>query len=136
MILKSKLKVVQPILIKEVDFLNSIPYVWWAKEEVDRINFNEGLQFTVVGKFSYCWLDLEDFKIQLSKQLNIKGDCKIRLLRNRHILMRFDRMEDFFNVLAKKMYYINARDGHSYQMRPLIYDAKFKMKEEITQALA
>lgn len=132
MILKSKLKVVQPILIKEVDFLNSIPYVWWAKEEVDRINFNEGLQFTVVGKFSYCWLDLEDFKIQLSKQLNIKGDCKIRLLRNRHILMRFDRMEDFFNVLAKKMYYINARDGHSYQMRPLIYDAKFKMDEETT----
>ncbi|KAH0638995.1 hypothetical protein KY290_036298 [Solanum tuberosum] len=27
-------------------------------------------------------------------------------------------------------------DGYSYSMRPLIYDAKFKVEEETTQAMA
>lgn len=33
------------------------------------------------------------------------------------------------------MYYFNDNERYSYQMRPLIYDAKFKVAEEITQTM-
>ncbi|KAM3305944.1 hypothetical protein P3S67_012813 [Capsicum chacoense] len=49
--------------------------------------------------------------------------------------MRFDRVEDFVNVMSKSVYYINAKDGYVYQMRPFIYDAKFKSNEETTQVI-
>lgn len=50
--------------------------------------------------------------------------------------MRFDRVKDFVNVMSKSVYYINAKDGYVYQMRPFIYDAKFKSNEETTQVMA
>lgn len=37
--------------------------------------------------------------------------------------------------MSKGIYYILAKDDHSYTMRPLIYDAKFKVEEETTQAI-
>ncbi|PHU19617.1 hypothetical protein BC332_10768 [Capsicum chinense] len=86
-----------------VNFVNGIPRVKWTEEEVDRMNVIEGLQFAVVGKFSYGWPDFDNLRIQLPKQLNIKGDCKIGLLRNRLILMRFDRTEDFVKALDKNI---------------------------------
>lgn len=50
--------------------------------------------------------------------------------------MRFNLIEDFINVMSKAVYYINDEEGYSYQVRPLIYDAKFKIEEETTQAIA
>ncbi|KAM3361126.1 hypothetical protein P3S68_015980 [Capsicum galapagoense] len=41
--------------------------------EVDRMNTIEGLQYAVVGKFFYKWIDLDDFILQLPKQLHVKG---------------------------------------------------------------
>lgn len=38
--------------------------------------------------------------------------------------------------MSKNVYYIGSKDGGSYQMRPLIYDAKFKMTNEKTQIVA
>lgn len=45
-------------------------------------------------------------------------------------------MEDFVNMMAENVYYIVVKDGVAYQMRPLIYDTKFKVEEETTQAMA
>ncbi|KAF3617110.1 hypothetical protein FXO38_34177 [Capsicum annuum] len=45
-------------------------------------------------------------------------------------------MEDFVNILSKSVYYILAKDGFSYQMRPFIYDAKFKPTVETSKAVA
>ncbi|PHT42738.1 hypothetical protein CQW23_16763 [Capsicum baccatum] len=87
----------------------------------------EELQFTFIGKFLYGLPELDDLRIQIPKQLNAKGDYTIGFLRNHHILMRFEPMENFVNVMAKSMYYIIAKDGYPYQMRSLIYDAKFKI---------
>lgn len=39
-------------------------------------------------------------------------------------------MEDFINIMSKNAYYTIANDGYAYQMRPFIYDAKFKASEE------
>uniref|UniRef100_M1DW09 Uncharacterized protein n=1 Tax=Solanum tuberosum TaxID=4113 RepID=M1DW09_SOLTU len=39
-------------------------------------------------------------------------------------------------MMSKSVYYIKAKDGYSYSMRPLIYAAKFKVDEETTQVMA
>lgn len=43
--------------------------------------------------------------------------------------------EDFMNLTSKCVYYIKDKDGMSYQMRPLIYDSRFKLNEETPLAM-
>lgn len=50
--------------------------------------------------------------------------------------MSFSRHEDFIIIIAKPRYYILSKDGYSYMMQHLIYDAKFNVEEETTQAMA
>lgn len=39
----------------------------------------------------------------ISKQCGTKGDCQVGYLRNRHILIRFNLLEDFVNILSKSV---------------------------------
>jgi len=94
------------------------------------MNIIENLQYAVIGKFSYGWSGIEELRIQIPKQCNMKGECKVGLLRNRHILMRFSRQENFINMMSKPNYYILSRYGYSYMMRPFIYDTVFKIEDE------
>ncbi|KAG5596275.1 hypothetical protein H5410_037507 [Solanum commersonii] len=100
------------------------------------MNILENLQFAVVGKFSYGAPDINELRELIPKQCGISGGCHIGYLRHRHILMRFDRREDFIKILSKNSYYIIAKDGYAYQMRPFIYDANFKASEETTKVTA
>uniref|UniRef100_M1B2P1 DUF4283 domain-containing protein n=1 Tax=Solanum tuberosum TaxID=4113 RepID=M1B2P1_SOLTU len=100
------------------------------------MNIIENLQYAVVGKFSYEWPALEELRTLIPKQCGTKGDCQVGYLRNRHILIRFNLLEDFVNIMSKGVYYFNDKEGYNYQMRSLIYDAKFKVAEETTQAMA
>ncbi|KAH0633321.1 hypothetical protein KY284_036107 [Solanum tuberosum] len=75
---------------------------------------------------------LEELQIQIPKQYNIKGDCKIGLLRYRHILIRFNWEDDFINIMSKSTTIFLLR----MYMRALIYDAKFNVEEETIQAMA
>jgi len=43
-------------------------------------------------------------------------------------------MEDYIKILSKTSYYVIAKDGIAYQMRPFIYDVNFKASEETTKA--
>lgn len=85
----------------------------WTEKEVDRMNTIENLQFAVVGKFSYGWPELEELRLLIPKQCIIKGECKIGLLRNRHVLIRLDQQEDFTNLMSKNIYYLLAKDDYS-----------------------
>ncbi|KAH0665012.1 hypothetical protein KY285_026218 [Solanum tuberosum] len=127
---------VDPIPIKHIQYVEGVPRITWTEEEVDRMNVTENLQFAVIGKFSYGWPELDDLRVQIPKQLHIKGECNIGFLRNRHILIRLNRMDDFVNIMSKNAYYIIDKDEYAFQMRPLIYDTKFKPDEETTQAMA
>lgn len=69
-------------------------------------------------------------------QCGIKGACRIGVLRNKHILIRCALLEDFANVISQNSYYIKDKEGIAYQMRPLIYAAKFNVNREITQDMA
>ncbi|KAG5594237.1 hypothetical protein H5410_035469 [Solanum commersonii] len=88
-----------------------IKQITWTEDEVRRMNTIEKLQYAVIGKFSYRWPEMDDLRIQIPKQY-------------------------FVNMMSKNSYYIMGKDGTAYQMRPLIYDAKFKVDEETTQAMA
>ncbi|WMV08314.1 hypothetical protein MTR67_001699 [Solanum verrucosum] len=99
------------------------------------MNIIENLQYAVIGKFSYGWPEIEELRIQIPRQRNVKGECKIGLLRNRHILMRFNTHDDFINMMSKPNYYIQSKDGYSYMKRPLIYDATFNIEKETMQAM-
>ncbi|WMV42323.1 hypothetical protein MTR67_035708 [Solanum verrucosum] len=100
------------------------------------MNILEDLQYAIVGRFSYGWLELEELRTCIPRQCNIKEECRIGLLRNKHTLIRLDQQDDFINLMSKGIYYILAKDGYSYTMRLLIYDAKFKVEEETTHAMA
>ncbi|KAG5630299.1 hypothetical protein H5410_002016 [Solanum commersonii] len=77
---------VKPILIKSLSYIEGVPRVVWTVEEVDRMNIIENLQYAVIGKFSYGWPKIEEVRIHIPKQCNVKGECKIGSLWNRHIL--------------------------------------------------
>ncbi|KAH0706296.1 hypothetical protein KY285_012268 [Solanum tuberosum] len=96
----------------------------------------ENLQYAVIGKFSYGWPEWDELRRTIPKQCNIKGACQIGLLRHRHVLMRFELFEDFVNIMSKPSYYITDNAGFYYPMRPLIYDKKFRVDEETSQAMA
>lgn len=48
----------------------------------------ENLQYAVIGKFSYGWPNIQDLYKLTPKQYELKGDCNIGLLSNRHIIRR------------------------------------------------
>lgn len=88
--------------------------------------------FVVIRKFSYVWPELEDLWNQIPNQCNVKYDCKIELLRNHHIFLRFNLVEEFVNMMLKS----STKYDYSYPIIPLIYDPKYKVEEEITQVMA
>lgn len=93
---------VAPIPMKTVSYVNGIPRIVWTEEEVKRTNTIENLQCAVIGKFSYGWPKLEELRVIIPKQCNIKRDYKIGLLKNRHVLIRLDQQEDIINLMSKK----------------------------------
>lgn len=52
------------------------------------------------------------------------------------ILIRCDLFEDFVTLMSKPSYQIMDKNGVYYLMRTLIYDEKFTMETETSQAVA
>lgn len=51
----------------------------WTKEEINRINIIKELQYAIIGKFSYSWLELDNLRTDFPKKLKVKGSCKIAI---------------------------------------------------------
>ncbi|KAH0708912.1 hypothetical protein KY284_010339 [Solanum tuberosum] len=60
-------KKVKPIPMKTITYPNGIPRVMWMEREVKRMNVIENLQYTIVGKFSYGWPELEELRMLIPK---------------------------------------------------------------------
>lgn len=58
---------VELISIRKPNYIKDVPHVKWIEKEVDRMNVIEGLQYAVIGKFSYRLLELDDLRMQLPK---------------------------------------------------------------------
>lgn len=51
---------VEPIPFKRAAFLLGQPFIKFIESEVNRMNAIEGLQYAVLGKFSYGWPKLQE----------------------------------------------------------------------------
>lgn len=100
------------------------------------MNGIEGLQYAVVCKFSYGWPELQELRRIILIQYGIKGECNIGYLRDRHVLIRLALWQDFIYFTSKNVYYVKDKFGYEYQLRTLIYDAKFKAGEETPNVMA
>ncbi|KAG5587938.1 hypothetical protein H5410_048372 [Solanum commersonii] len=92
---------VQPIPMKKPNLIGGIPTINWSASEIQRMNILENLQYAVVGKFSYGAPDINEIRDLIPKQCGLSGSCQIVLLRNRHVMIRCDRMEDYIKILLK-----------------------------------
>lgn len=102
----------EPIPIKKLSYIDESPRIMWTDEYVDRMNTNEILHYAVIGKFSYGWPKLKELRTLIPKLINLKGDCKIGFLRNRYILISFNLIKHFVNILSKNVYYLTAKDDY------------------------
>lgn len=127
---------VEPIPLRRVALLNGEPVIKFTEVEVDKMNVTEGLQYAVIGKLSYGWPKLQQLCRMIPEQCGIKGECNIGVLRDRHVLIIITLWEDFISFTSNNGHYIKDKEGYEYQLRHLIYDAKFKVGEETPKAMA
>ncbi|WMV24640.1 hypothetical protein MTR67_018025 [Solanum verrucosum] len=121
--------------LKPLTFLHGEPQVIWDYEEVTQMIVNENLEYAVIGKFSYGWPDIQELRRLIPKQCELKGDCNIGLLSNRHVLIRATLLEDYVHLLSKPAFYISHKNW-SFPMRTLKWDPMFNPEEETTTAIA
>lgn len=127
---------IEPILHKLVNMVNSYPIIKWTEVELDRMNIIQDLKYAIIGEFSYGWPNPKVLRKAIPLQCVNKGDCKIGLFRSRHVFIRLSLMEYFVNLISKGDYYITCNEGFYFIMRTLIYDVRFKIDEETTKAMA
>lgn len=106
-----------PIPIKDLIYVHGEPTVLW-EEDMDNMIIQEDLQYAVIGKFAYCWSELEEICRILPIQCEIKAECKIGFLRERHELIRLTTLENYVHLMSKPAYFLRAKDRY-YQMRAL-----------------
>ncbi|XP_060185469.1 uncharacterized protein LOC132614939 [Lycium barbarum] len=128
--------VTSKLSVKKVEYRNGVHVLRWTEREVDQMEKLEDFKHAVVGKFSYGWTSLEELRSIIPAQCGMKGKCTIGLFRDRHVLIRRSTKEDFATLCSKGVYYLQSKDGYSYQMRPLIYDSKFKVDQETSKVIS
>ncbi|WMV48459.1 hypothetical protein MTR67_041844 [Solanum verrucosum] len=95
----------------------------------------ENLAYAVVGKFSYGWPNIQDLRKIIPKQCELKNECNIGLLSNRHVLIRASCLEDYVSLLSKPVFYLMHK-GWSYPMRTWKWEPMFDPLEETSTAIA
>ncbi|WMV24108.1 hypothetical protein MTR67_017493 [Solanum verrucosum] len=121
--------------MRSISYLHGEPRIIWEEEEVTQMIYKENLQYAVIGKFSYGMPEIKELRKMIPKQCELKGECNIGLLGNRHVLIRAAIMEDYVNLLSKPAFYLTLGQW-SYPMRTLKWDPMFNPEEETTTAIA
>ncbi|KAF3627430.1 hypothetical protein FXO38_28765 [Capsicum annuum] len=124
------------IPIKKTSIINGEHVRRWTENEVAHMDTIENLNFAIIGKFSDGWPSLDELRRIIPLQCGAKSECQVVFFHNRHVLISCESKEDFVNIMSKSSYFLKAKDGKLYMMRPLIYDSKFKIDAETTQAIA
>lgn len=109
---------IQLIPQKSILYLHGEPIVQWEQIEVDQMVINENIQYAVVEKISYEWPEIEELRKLIPKYCELKGECKIGLLSNRHVLIRATLMKNYVHLLSKPAFYIMHRNK-TFPMRTL-----------------
>lgn len=78
---------------------------------------------------------MQDLRRLIPKQYELKGDCNIGLLNNKHILIRMLLLEDYLHLLSKPTFHITHQNW-SYPMHTFKWEPMFKLEEETSIAVA
>ncbi|WMV41601.1 hypothetical protein MTR67_034986 [Solanum verrucosum] len=117
--------------MRPISYLHGEPRILWEEEEVTQMIHKENLQYDVIGKFFYGMLEIKKLRKIIPKQCELKGECNVGLLGNRHVLI----MEDYVKLLSKPAFYLTQRQW-SNPMRTLKWDHMFDPEEEMAIAIA
>ncbi|KAG5620331.1 hypothetical protein H5410_005549, partial [Solanum commersonii] len=126
---------VKPVQMKPILYLHGESQVIWEQEEVNQMIVNENLEYAVIGKFSYGWPDIQELRTLIPKQCELNGECNIRMISNRHVLIRATILEVYVHVLLKPAFYI-TQNNWSFPMRNLKWDPMFNPEEETSTTIA
>lgn len=126
---------VNSIPLKPIAYLHGEPRVICEEKEVDQMIVNENLQYAVIGKLSYGWHDIQELRRLIPKQFELKRECNIGVLSNRHVLIRPSNMNDYVNLLSKPAFYITCTSW-TYTIRILKWEPLFYLEKETTTAIA
>lgn len=111
------------------------PSITQKSSEVRNMILQENRQYTIIGKFSYGKLDIQELQKTILVKCGTKRDCIIRALDARHILIRLNGLDDYVQLLLKVDLYIKSKDMH-WQMRTLNWDPWFELDIETTIKVA
>lgn len=78
----------------------------FSMEEINQFTKEEGLHQASVIKFSYDPYDMQQLRKLLPIQFRTQGRCIIGWLARRHVLVRFDRYDDYVLTAAKSINYL------------------------------
>ncbi|KAK4360118.1 hypothetical protein RND71_022347 [Anisodus tanguticus] len=114
---------------KPITYLHGEPTIIFNKEEIELMINQQDLRFAVVGKFSYGWPEISSLRTSIPKQCELKGEVRIGLLCNRHVLIRCSLFEDYLTLMSKPNWNIQEK-GTIFSMRTFKWSTWFDSEEE------
>lgn len=99
-----------PIPIKSVNIINGELHVVWKSLEVKQLIKQQNLQYTVLGRFSYGKPDIHELCKVLATECEIKGECNVGLIENRHVLINLSLLKDYSKRLSTPTYYMKVQN--------------------------
>ncbi|XP_070020640.1 uncharacterized protein [Nicotiana sylvestris] len=121
------------IELKQVEFVHGEATIKFTMEEVHQYAKEEVLHQALVIKFSQDQYDIQDIRKMLPKHFGTQGRCLVGWLARRHVLIRFDRHDDYILAAAKSVNYLVAI-GQELQMRIFPWTITSNHKEETSKA--
>ncbi|KAF3667369.1 hypothetical protein FXO37_10052 [Capsicum annuum] len=103
-------------------------------EEIKRYAVKEGLDQELLIKFSHEQTDMQELRNLFPTKLGSQGSCLIGWLARPHILLRFDRYDDYVLVAAKSVNYL-LHNGTQHHFRVSPWTIGFNPIEETSKAL-
>ncbi|CAI9089903.1 OLC1v1024555C1 [Oldenlandia corymbosa var. corymbosa] len=112
-------------LVKEVRFVNGVPILEYEEDEYDQLVAPH--QLSLIRKFSYGRPKMEEVHKEF-KKLGFHGGYTLGLMNPRHVLIRFQREEDYqrswietsWNIARFSMRILKWRPGFKFEKDPPI----------------
>ncbi|WMV44980.1 hypothetical protein MTR67_038365 [Solanum verrucosum] len=119
--------------LKSIDIIHGEPTITFTVEEINQYTVKEGLHQALVFKFSQDPINMQEVRKLLPIQLGTQGRCLVGWLARRHIVVRFDRYDDYVLAAAKTIQYLSY-NGLQKQFRVFPWTIGFNPKEETSRA--
>lgn len=116
--------------LKPVTFDHGEATIKFTMEEINHFSKEEGLHQALIVKFSQEQYDMQQICKLLPVQFGTHGRCLVGWLARRHVLVRFDRYDDYVIVATRAVNYVTI-NSRELQFRIFPWTLGFNPKEEI-----